>query len=261
MDRLLIVCVALTCATATPGWSQAPPRGGATNQANNPLTPKITINFQDQWGASLYGVDGGSNVFLFRGVIPNQLLGKTQLFRFTLPVSTVPDVSGNTTGLGDLNLIDVFPFKRGHAEFGLGPQLTIPTATADETGTGKWQIGAAGIAVAPQHWGLIGGFLNWQTDFAGADDRPGQNTLSAQPLIIYNLPDGWYLRSSATLNFDLERGHNVIPIGAGAGKVFAKPNGNTINLFAEPQFTIAHSGAGQPQFQLFSGVNLQFRLR
>ena len=40
-----------------------------------------------------------------------------------------------------------------------------------------------------------------------------------------------------------------------------KPNGNTINLFAEPQFTLAHSGAGQPQFQLFSGVNLQFSLR
>ena len=53
----------------------------------------------------------------------------------------------------------------------------------------------------------------------------------------------------------------MIPIGAGAGKVFAKPSGTTINLFAEPQFTLAHSGTGQPQFQLFSGVNLQFSLR
>ena len=254
----LVLSATLSWVTATAAWSQGPEGAEATKEANNPLTPKITINFQDQWAPSLYDIDRGGNAFLFRGVIPNRLLGRAQLLRFTLPISTVPDASGHTTGLGDLNLLDLFPFKGGHAEFAVGPQLTIPTATADETGTGKWQIGAAGVAIAPQRWGLLGSLVTWQTDFAGDDDRPGQNGLTAQPFFIYNLPKGWYLRSTAVLNFDLERGTYVIPLGAGAGKVFVKPSGTTINLFAEPQFTVAHEGAGQPEFQLFSGVNLQF---
>jgi hypothetical protein len=32
----------------------------------------------------------------------------------------------------------------------------------------------------------------------------------------------------------------------------------TVNVFAEPQWTVAHDGAGQPKFQVFAGVNLQF---
>jgi hypothetical protein len=35
----------------------------------------------------------------------------------------------------------------------------------------------------------------------------------------------------------------------------------TVNLFAEPQWTVARSGVGQPQFQVFGGLNLQFPLK
>jgi hypothetical protein len=31
------------------------------------------------------------------------------------------------------------------------------------------------------------------------------------------------------------------------------------NFFIEPQFTILSKGAGQPEFQLFMAVNMQFR--
>jgi hypothetical protein len=29
-------------------------------------------------------------------------------------------------------------------------------------------------------------------------------------------------------------------------------------MFVEPQFTFLHDGAGQPEFQIFAGLNLQF---
>lgn len=57
------------------------------------------------------------------------------------------------------------------------------------------------------------------------------------------------------------RGNFAIPIRLGAGKVWILHNGTTVNLFAEPQITIAHSGPGQPQFQIFAGLNLQFPIR
>jgi hypothetical protein len=77
---------------------------------------------------------------------------------------------------------------------------------------------------------------------------------------IYNLPQGWYLRSSATWSFAFARDAWSIPISAGAGKVWLRPGGASINAFAEPQFTVAHDGAAQPKFQVFMGLNLQFPL-
>jgi hypothetical protein len=68
------------------------------------------------------------------------------------------------------------------------------------------------------------------------------------------------LRSSATWTFAFARDTRSIPIGAGVGKVWLRPGGATINAFAEPQPTVAHDGAGQPKFQLFMGLNLQFPL-
>ena len=119
-----------------------------TNEANNPLTPKITVNLQDQWAPELYDSDEDTNAFLVRGLLPHRLGGPPQLFRFTLPVVSAPTASGDTTGLGDLNLIDLFPFKSGGLEIAVGPQLTIPTASEDETGSGKWQAGVATLVIA-----------------------------------------------------------------------------------------------------------------
>ena len=126
-------------------------------------------------------------------------------------------------------------------------------------GTGKWQAGVATLGITPEKWGLIGGLVTWQTSFAGDGDRPKQSNLQAQPFFIYNLPQCWYLRSTATWNFDLERGTYYVPVGAGAGKVW-KSGRTTLNLFAEPQWTISHDGDGVPKFQVFFGLNLQFPL-
>jgi hypothetical protein len=64
------------------------------NEANNPLTPKITINLQDYYVPSFTDTPGHpeSNQFLLRGLVPSDLGGVPQLFRFTLPVATSPDV-------------------------------------------------------------------------------------------------------------------------------------------------------------------------
>jgi hypothetical protein len=259
-QQVLISVVCVLLCTSMAAHAQEQPSADAVNDANNPLTPAITVNFQDQYAPQIYGdPDADSNAFLLRGVIPHRLFGMPQVLRGTLPVTTIhTSASGRITGLGDLNLFDLFLFKEGALQVGVGPQLTVPTASKDATGTGKWQGGAAVVAVAPQGWGLMGALLTWQHSFAGDGDRATQNNLSAQPIAIYNLPDGWYLRSSATWNFDLAQNEYAIPIGAGVGKVWILEGGKTVNAFVEPQWTVSHRGDGQPQFQVFAGVNLQF---
>jgi hypothetical protein len=232
------------------------------NKANNPLTPTLGLNVHDQYVDKYYELDDAdSNALLLRGVTPHKLFGRPQLARATLPIVTTPDLppTGDQTDVGDLNLFDILIFKSGGVELGIGPQLTLPTAGRDETGTGKWQAGLAALAVAPQEWGLAGGLITWQASFAGDEDRRNQNNLLVQPLVIYNLPRGWYVRSSATWTWDLQQDTYYIPFGAGAGKVW-KSGPMTFNVFAESQYTLLHDPDGVPKFQVFFGLNLQFPL-
>lgn len=233
------------------------------NAANNPLAPTIGANLQNQYVGRSYGMgDEDSNAALLRGVLPHKLFGQPQILRATLPLVTTPHLAPDGdryNGVGDLNLFDVFLFKAGGVELGFGPQLTIPTASRDQTGTGKWQAGFAGVVMAPQTWGLLGGLMTWQKSFAGDSDRVSQDNFTAQPFVMYNLPGGWYLRSTATWNFNLRNGDYAIPLGVGAGKIW-KMGGTTYNVFAEPQWTVSHQGDGQPKFQVFMGLNLQFPL-
>ena len=157
-------------------------------------------------------------------------------------------------------MFDVLLFKAGPLELGFGPQLTIDSATDDRLGTGTWQAGAAGVVIAPQRWGLLGGLVTYQHSFAGDDDRLTQNTLQSQPFVIYILPQGFYLRSTATWSFDLERGDYYIPLGLGVGKVWKTVDGATFNLFVETQRTVAHEVVA-PKVQVFMGLNMQFPLK
>ena len=234
----------------------------AVNEANNPLSPKITINFQNYYIPSFIDTPGGphANQFLLRGLIPSDMWGLPQLLRFTLPIATSPDApDGYVTGLGDLTLMDLFILpKQGDVTFGAGPLLVLPTATDTSLGSGKWQLGAAGVVVAPQSWGLIGGLATYQFSFAGSDHREDVSLLTLQPILNVNLSDGWYLRSSATWNFNLENGSSYIPVGFGIGKVIPLEGGATMNAFVEPQYTVWHDGTGAPRWQIFAGINFQF---
>jgi len=259
MPRFVRLPVAIACAVPIATLAQT---AQEMNASNNPLTPSIGANLQDQYVGRAYGLDDkDSNALLFRGTLPHKLFGRPQILRATMPVVTTPDLppDGRHTGAGDLNLFDLFLFKAGGVELGVGPQLTLPTASRDETGTGKWQAGLAGVVIAPQHFGMTGGLVTWQQSFAGDDDRPDVNTLQVQPFVIWNLPQAFYLRSTATMTWNLRNGDYAIPIGLGAGKIW-KQGTTTLNLFAEPQWTVAHDGDGQPKFQVFMGLNLQFPL-
>lgn len=231
----------------------------AINDANNPLNPVITFNLQNYYIPRLTGLHGReTNQFLIRGLIPHRFYGVPQMFRFTMPIATVPEFpSGYETGLGDLTLMKIFLFP-GKVTFGAGPILVAPTATDNSLGSGKWQAGLIGAVVAPQKWGLVGGLITWQSSFAGKSDRKDVSLLTVQPIINFNLSKGFYIRSSATWNFDLEHDNHFIPIGLGIGRVIKLKNGSTLNVFIEPQYTIHDRGIGNPKWQIFAGLNFQF---
>lgn len=256
-------CIGALCGVVVVNWSRIarPGPGPQRDEANNPLTPKVTINLHNYYVPELTDLDGRrANQFLLRGLIPSDLFGVPQLFRFTLPIATAPELpNGYMTGLGDLTLMDMFVFpKVGATTFAAGPLLVAPTATDDLLGAGKWQAGAAAVVIAPQRWGLLGGLVTYQASFAGDDDREDVSLVTLQPIVNFNLFDGFYLRSTAIWNFDIEGGDYSIPIGF--GKVIPINDKVTMNAFIEPQYSVFSHGSGQPEWQIFAGVNFQFSI-
>ena len=261
------LAVLLTVTSARVAQAQAPEErpaaalsAEAEAEANNPLAKFQAFNVHDYYVPTLSETpDQTANTFWLRYAQP---LGKW-LVRASLPVSRVPAGDGTTTsGLGDLNAFSSYLFDtKPGVSFGVGPQITAPTATSHETGTGKWQGGLAAVffdATSPSvQWG---GLVTWQASFAGPSSRPGTNVLAVQPLYIVQLGKGLYVRSTAIMVFDLKNGTYAVPVGLGIGQV-VPTSGAVFNAFIEPQFTVLSRGAGQPELQVFVGFNTQFLKR
>lgn len=228
-------------------------------KANDPLANLNAFNIQDSYAPSLLGVpDGTINTFYLRGV----LVKGRQLIRATIPFTTISGVYGESvSGLGDINIFDsiVLTGEGAATKLALGPLLVLNTAQRDELGAGKWQAGAAFVAMHPLAGGnQIGALATYQTDFAGDDDRADVSALTVQPIVTLNMGGGYYARSAgAVWIFDLENDRYLIPVGIGIGRVF-RASGAMVNVFVEPQFNVYAEGDGQPGFQVFSGLNFQW---
>jgi hypothetical protein len=247
-----------TSAMLAPGLAQEGPSEQDLKQANNPLASVTAVNVQNYYIPELSGLpDETANTAWLRYVTP---FGRW-LFRASLPISTVPTGGGESeSGLGDLNAFAAYITTPSTSTkmFGVGPLLVAPTATDDALGANKWQGGAAAVffdfSSPVIQWG---GLVTYQTAFTGDDAASDTSVAIIQPLAIWQLGKGTYLRSAPAWVFDLENDTYNVPIGFGVGKVIKA--GNTVfNIFIEPQFTILHSGVGQPELQIFTGLNMQF---
>lgn len=229
-------------------------------QANNPLAAFNTFNLQNQYTGELTGSGDTANTFYLRGALPVSAFGSDWLVRATLPINRFPTATGNKTGVGDFNVFAAYLIDTGNEtlSFGIGPQLTLPTAADDALGSGKYSAGLANVLfnfTNPKfQWGYL---LTWQASFAGDDDRADLSQAAMQPFLIYQLNQGWYLRSTAIWTYDLKTDNYNIPIGLGLGKVIKTPK-TVVNIFVEPQFSAASSGDGQSDWGVFAGVNFQF---
>jgi hypothetical protein len=229
-------------------------------QANNALAYNRAFALHNYYIGELTGSDENANQFWLRLAQPFSIGETSWLMRASLPINTYPvqPELEHQTGLGDLNVLAAYLFDVGNPgiTFGLGPQITMDTATDDGLGSGKWSAGVMNYmfnATLPTfQWAYL---LTWQASFAGDGDRADVNVATFQPNAIFQLGGGTYLRSSAIMTYDFENDGYSVPLGLGLGQVLKR--GKTIyNLFLEPQWTVADEGEGWPEWQVFLGLNI-----
>jgi hypothetical protein len=235
----------------------------ARAQANNPLANFTAFNVHDYYIGDLTDSNEDANQLWLRYARPLSLGTTRWLMRASLPVNTYPTgASGsNETGLGDLNVFAAWLIDTGIANlsFGVGPQVTLPTATDSELGSEQW---SAGIVNTMFYYGWkkfqVGYLLSWQASFSGEEDRADVNLGAFQPFLFYQLGEGWYLRSTGVMAYNFDNDTYSVPVGFGLGKVLPSPK-RVFNAFIEPQVSVADKGAGWPDWQIFIGLNTQFK--
>jgi hypothetical protein len=231
-----------------------------SNSANNPIYPKLTVEYWNYYATSLNRLNGGAENAIVRSLIPYKTDGIQQLLHIITPIVTAPAAtSGPRAGLGDtqiynLVLIPLDVGLREKASLGIGPLFAVPTNTSTNFGPNSLQFGFAAGIIAPQSWGLLGVLATYQHTLWG----PSSQLTTVQPNVFFNLHKGYYLRSSAIMQFNTYSHTQFVPVGFGVGKVIKLSGGYVLNVYAEAQPSVYHSGLGAPKFQVFTGVKLQF---
>jgi len=136
-----------------------------------------------------------------------------------------PSAIGRSTAFGDISLFQLIspsPKIAGHWLLGLGPTWTFPSAPSDFTGSGKWQVGPAGIVGYLSEKFIVGALVqNWWS-FAGDDDRAEVASMNLQPIASYFLKDGWSVGYSGNIlaNWKNDSSNTwTVPVGMSVAKV------------------------------------------
>jgi len=196
---LMLIVMLLTLFSA--GEALAQEQDNTAAQANNPLANMTAFNIQQYFIPELTDLENSANQFWLRYATPFSISKTNWLLRASLPINSFPTAPNgdSDTGLGDFNAFAAWLIDMGNpaVSFGIGPQITIPTATDDDLGSEKWSAGFANVLFdgrSPKfQYGML---LTWQASFAGDDDREEVNVAAFQPFVFYQLGNGTYLRST-----------------------------------------------------------------
>lgn len=238
---------------------------------NDPTANLTQFKVQDIYSLAYYGTNAQPNTLQIRPLLavrPQLITPLEQLIRPTFQVVTVPRNKGasTTTGLGDMQLLDLFVMpwpnsKETLFRWGVGPYFVFPTSTTQFSGQGAWQMGPAmGFSFRQIPRLNIAGLLQQATSFAYTSSHSVPvSAITIQPQLSYQLGRGWYLKSSDatwTINYRHETS-TKIPLSAGFGKVWKFDEGYSIDTSVSGEWMAYRQFSTQTeQFTLRFQVNL-----
>ena len=229
----------------------------------NPLATMVTLPIQANWNRGIGDYDRTGMNINIQPVVPFTGGDKWNVIsRTIIPVNSVPiGESGSEFGIGDTSLSLFWsPKNSGKVTWGIGPALTLPTASNGEVlGSQKWSIGPTGVVFyGTGSWTM--GFVASNTwSIAGDDDREDVNFFYAQYFVNYNLGNGWAVGTAPviTANWEAESDQRwTIPFGLQVSKVtrFGK---QPVNLLLGYYENSEHPDGG-PESQVRFQLNLLY---
>jgi hypothetical protein len=175
----------------------------------------------------------------------------------TTPVAYAPDVTharGGSIGLGDtIATFFLTPAHTGKLIWGVGPSLLIPTATDDNLGAGKWDLGPSAAIIIQPKWGSA--YLVAQNIWSLPVNsrRTSAHQMQIETSFSFNLPHDWYVVTSPTINADWTQSGGdrwLIPFGGGIGRTLIIANQAVDLSVALYSFAIRPARQLTPKWQI-----------
>lgn len=196
-------------------------------ETQNPVANLISVPFQNNFNFGSGSKDKMVWILNVQPVIPIHLNDDWNLItRTIMPIINQPALfpgADNAFGLGDINpTVFLSPAKPSKFIWGVGPTMTLPTASTGQLGSGRWSAGPAVVGLFMDGPWVVGALANQQWDFAGWGNQH-VNAFLMQPFVNYNLPRGWYLTTAPIMTADFTASggnHWTVPVGGGAGKLW-----------------------------------------
>ncbi len=213
--------------------------------SQNPVGNMISLPLQNNTTFGIGPDDAKSNVLNLQPVYPVSLSDNWNLInRAIVPVIYREEVipgSGSAFGLGDISYTGfISPSKPGKVIWGVGPSFLFPSATEDRWASDKFSAGAGVVVLTmPGNW-VVGALAQNVWSIAGDSDAEDVNYLLFQPIINYNLSNGWYLTSVPVITANWEASSDnrwTIPLGGGFGKI-AKWGPQPVDLSLQAYYNV-----------------------
>jgi hypothetical protein len=237
---LLVVALVSASLVATGQSESSEEQVDLGQKTQNPLADLVIIPFQNNFTFDGTQNHGTGYIMNIQPVFPIAAKKVSFINRVVFGFGYVPGIyqggdqipggfpddgqDDGVWGLLDLNLTTyITPKPKGAFSWGIGPSITFPTATDNRLGSGKLSIGPSVVFVwQPKKW-TIDAIIRQLWSVAGDDDRRDVNQFYIQPLVAYNLKNGWAVATMPviTANWDYEEEQKwLIPLGGGINKLF-----------------------------------------
>jgi hypothetical protein len=226
----LLLGVACILGSAPARAVENTPHHDATDLAKatqNPVGDLMSVPLQFNYTSGGDLDDRVLSVFNLQPVFPLPVTESVNLIARTIvPIINTPvGVDEREKGIGDIQEQLFFtPAKPGKFIWGVGPILSLPTATNDAVSTGEFGIGPNFVGLTMHGPWVIGALANNLWRFAGDTADPDMNIFTTQIFVNYNLPRGWAFSTAPiiTANWSAPEGEEwTVPVGLGISKVTA----------------------------------------
>ena len=217
---LIFCCTFLVMAVNGYGQDQST---NLAKKTQNPVSDLISVPFQNNFNFGVGSEDELQYVLNIQPVVPQRISDQWNwIHRAIIPVIDQP-APVDKFGVGDIQYQGFLsPAKTSELIWGVGPVISVPSATDDLLGTEKWSAGVGAVALRMDGPWVYGALVNNIWSFAGDDDRADVNQMLIQPFVNYNLGRGLAIGSVPiiTANWEAASGQKwTVPIGAQVSQI------------------------------------------
>lgn len=177
----------------------------------NPLAKLVVFPVNIDYNYGFEPHDGSRVTVQLEPVVPAKLSENWRMIlRAVAPFVTQSDIVFNgesETGLRDFTLSAFFvptQWSRNGLSFGFGPVISLPTATNDFLGTGKWSLGPTAVLLKQANKLTAGILVNQSWSVAGNSDRADVSTFLFQPFVSQVFNKGWSVLGATEILQDWE---------------------------------------------------------